>query len=629
MMKQLFTLATLSIFFIFQVNASHIAGGSITYRNIGAKKYVITLELYRNCDGGIELCNCPGGPQPCAQNINVSYKDSTGTYVNIFKVFSLKNVNPKVDVDVLNLCSKIKTVCTNCGTRTPGSFVPAYEKYVFFDTLDLTNVASNICVISLSYTNCCMQSSISNISNPASSTIFISSELNLCLENPNNSIVFTENPLFTTATDNETFYVPSVKEPDGDELIHSFTPINTNNTTIAPYTGINDSKTNLVSYLGYPNYNAPSPLGIRYNSNTGALNFQSTNKYSNIVQSRVEEWRYEKGRRVFAGAVNKVYTINSISGNNSNEVPVIFTYDQNNQLINPTHSKIIQNYLPQTIYAQANNQYCYTFSAADGYLSDDAEDTTDIWISLPFDESNTRWGKVQSTYLYNTSTRSINGPKRDSLKFCWTPSDSAVRSTPFYFYIHSRDHACPVKGMNTQVLTMYVNCYTSPIAITGNTTVNYNSNINYSTPLTPNTKYKWTVINGKINGADSLNTVSIYWQDQGYGSLILQTNDAAKCPLSSRLPVIVVQSSGIEEKNNHIVSIYPNPVKDLFKISLDDIQVMGDIQAIITNMEGKIVQKEIIHSNSPIIDVHNLDNGMYILQFMHSGKKFSVKFIKN
>jgi hypothetical protein len=86
----------------------------------------------------------------------------------------------------------------------------------------------------------------------------------------------------------------------------------------------------------------------------------------------------------------------------------------------------------------ADQPYCRTFVALDNDLSD----TTDLSCQLGLIGFN----GATITPLYNASTRSLNGPRQDSIKFCWTPTNSFANNIPYYLNIIAKDRVCPIKG---------------------------------------------------------------------------------------------------------------------------------------------------------------------------------------
>jgi hypothetical protein len=87
---------------------------------------------------------------------------------------------------------------------------------------------------------------------------------------------------------------------------------------------------------------------------------------------------------------------------------------------------------------------------------------------------------------------------------------------------------------------------------------------------------------------------------------------------------------GIDEHIRHGVQLYPNPVKDVANLVLDE-QWKGDVHFVITDLSGKqhIVHEVNVNGKKSIsLDVKVLTTGFYILNVGARGKHVSVKLIK-
>lgn len=56
-LKHYFFTTILLLYFIFTAQASHFAGASLTYSNIGGNNYLITFSFYRDCSGATAPTN--------------------------------------------------------------------------------------------------------------------------------------------------------------------------------------------------------------------------------------------------------------------------------------------------------------------------------------------------------------------------------------------------------------------------------------------------------------------------------------------------------------------------------------------------------------------------------------------
>lgn len=101
------------------------------------------------------------------------------------------------------------------------------------------------------------------------------------------------------------------------------------------------------------------------------------------------------------------------------------------------------------------------------------------------------------------------------------------------------------------------------------------------------------------------------------GDYKVRVKDTTDCEAFS--DVMNVQVTGIENNSNTIIQVYPNPVKDILRVSGIGNQVSGKIY----NYLGELVLE--VNTNDGLIDVSSLPNGLYILK----SDIGMAKFIKN
>ena len=119
----------------FQSYASHIVGSDISYSCTSTQGvWHITVAIYRDCSG-IPLVNCSGGCGTCNYTLNWQATDPGFTNSGSFSV-SLTSVT---DVNPNSQCPTAKSICTNNGCVTAGTFTPGIEKYVFEGDVDLSS----------------------------------------------------------------------------------------------------------------------------------------------------------------------------------------------------------------------------------------------------------------------------------------------------------------------------------------------------------------------------------------------------------------------------------------------------------------------------------------------------------
>src|SRR3989338_4862520 len=131
--------------------ASHYSGGEITYEYIGPNQYLVTLHVYRDCNG-IEV----------GTTHTVNYSSAT-CGVNASITLSLQSTT-----DITPLCPTAASAC-GCG----GSI--GIESLIFTGILNLPPGCTDWV---LSTTACCRNSQITNLSGASSQDFYIEAHLN-------------------------------------------------------------------------------------------------------------------------------------------------------------------------------------------------------------------------------------------------------------------------------------------------------------------------------------------------------------------------------------------------------------------------------------------------------------------
>lgn len=108
------------------------------------------------------------------------------------------------------------------------------------------------------------------------------------------------------------------------------------------------------------------------------------------------------------------------------------------------------------------------------------------------------------------------------------------------------------------------------------------------------------------------------------------TTNAPGCPIDIlTLPISVTNLSTLDTPSYTFdtVMIYPNPAKEKINIKNINLTEQKDLKINIIDITGRIVKESIL--TNEIIDIKNLNNGIYFLQFIHPKyQKKIFKFIK-
>ncbi|MGB0391593.1 MAG: hypothetical protein ACPGD5_08495, partial [Salibacteraceae bacterium] len=136
--------------------ASHIAGGDFQYECIGPNTYLITLNLFRDCDGI--------GMGTAAQS--VSFESPCGNLTGI----NLPLINPDFGTEVSQLCDASMSNSTCNGGPLAGM-----QQYIYQDVVVLNPDCDTW---TMSWNSCCRNALIENIVNPSGNSLTIAATLN-------------------------------------------------------------------------------------------------------------------------------------------------------------------------------------------------------------------------------------------------------------------------------------------------------------------------------------------------------------------------------------------------------------------------------------------------------------------
>ncbi|MCH2023261.1 MAG: hypothetical protein MK207_12350, partial [Saprospiraceae bacterium] len=232
--------------------ATHYTGFDLTYSCVGPNQYLVTLNVFRDCNG------------VSVGSSHVINYSSTSCGVNASLSLSRISVT-----DITPLCPSQTSACNGGG----GSI--GVERHVFEGILNLPP-GCNDWVLSTS--SCCRNNAITNLSGPGSNDIYVETTLNNTLSPCNSSPYFTYNPQLFACVGQNVNYQQLATDVDGDSLVYSMT--NCLQGSGSP-----------VSYSG--GFSGPNPLTdpVTINSQTGEISFTPTQSQVAVMCVLVEEYR--------------------------------------------------------------------------------------------------------------------------------------------------------------------------------------------------------------------------------------------------------------------------------------------------------------------------------------------------
>lgn len=435
-----------------EARASHAMGADLTYECLGGNTYRVRLSFYRDCIG-----------IPAPLNVFVNIRSvSCGRTLGV-----TCNPVPGTGQEVFYLCPTALSTCNG------GSFT-GIQEWVYEGIVTLPLQCPDW---EFSYSLCCRNAAITNISNPGSNTFYIYARLNNTISPCNSSPTFSNKPVPFACLGQQLCFNHGAVDADGDSLVYSL---------------VNPRQTVSTNVSYNAPYNASNPLAsspaLQFNSATGDICFTPTQLQVTVMAVLVEEYR--NGVRI--GSVVRDIQITVLNCNN--DLPTLSG-------INGTTD--------YDISVCANDTLCFNILSSD---INAAQTVSMVW----------------NNGVQGASFNSAGSP-RPTGTFCWSPGTADIRNSPYCFTVRVSDNACPVLGANTYSYCItvkgiianagpdqYIACSDqatiSASASGGNApyTYQWSNGFNGQTQTVPVGTYIVTVSDGVCTGTDTVNVVSAF-----------------------------------------------------------------------------------------------------------------------
>jgi len=451
-MKPLKLLTLLLLFIISEnIHATHIMGSDITYEHLGAKKYKVTVKIYRDCRG-ISLSTI---------NVRVSTnnKCATGIILTI-KRTSIKNITA--------FCPGTKAPCTPSNTYNSGKGV---EEHTFEGTIDLADpkyskwASSGCCEVYFNWSLCCRNGAITT--GQQSELFYSYAMLNICnldsfSKKSNSSPKMSNAPVaYICCNQPYNFNNGCIDSIDTDSLAYSLeNPLGRNINDLLSYNSPLNYSIPMTPYCPNggvtctPNPNALTPEGFFLDNKNGDVVFTPTNCTEvGVVVIQVKEYRKSpSGTQLLVGVIRRDMQL-IVENCKLNNTPV---------LTGPNDTIICM-----------GESICFDVNTYD-------KDGDTLKLS---------WNKgIQGGSFQIKNPNSSN----KKAEFCWNPGPNVVKNLAYTFTAKVEDDFCPRSAASIKSFTIKVSdrppfkiapvayldsCHQNAILNAGNKN---NSNLNYS-----------------------------------------------------------------------------------------------------------------------------------------------------
>ena len=398
----------LSIFSFTNANASHLAGGDITYKEIKRHVYDVTVTLFRDCNG-VAL---------------------SSEYLSVQGLGVLKSTYTLTETShsTIPFCRHGKTRCEDTSVRWPYG----YEKHILKCKVDLSSYVLSGNYI-FSWDDCCRNLAITT--GASSENFHIETLLNV--NDSNSSPEFVNEPVYMVSGINKTQTVSMLaKDVDGDSLVyHLVHPLQyaSNSFGRGTYVTYNNGYSYLLPFKG---------TGIKLDSFTGDFTFKATNLDITQLAVQVDEWRKISGVATKMGSVIRDIQIVLISDSNrTNPVTGALSVNKNPELSGFDSTSAY------SIHIKAKKTTCFTIYSTDK----DSGDSSFIAVT----------GGITGASF------TVNNGLNQTLSFCWTPTNADASTIPYTFAVNAMDNNCPLAGRSSHSYQVYVDYVPDMDTITG------------------------------------------------------------------------------------------------------------------------------------------------------------------
>ena len=542
-------LTALVFFFGSQASATHLISGNFTYEFVSQsgnqRTYKINLYLFRDVTG----VNLPS-------TATIYYKKTNQSTIS-----------------TLSLTQASVTTPTNTCNSTINYAVHKYSANV---TL---NAAS---VYDFAYSTCCRPMTATNLSNPSSQSIYLTTRI--VTSRPagrqyNNSVEF-DNRIMAASLNTPSSFVLNYPDADGDSLSYQITNVKGGSAN-------NLTPSNIAHATGYSNAAPLGPNGsLTIDASAGTMVAQSSVQQTAVVSIKVTEWDKDTtGTFKFMGITEKEFIFNFHNNASSN-------------LANATVDSASANFLSDTIHVSTSHPIypnSANFDSVQVRLTDPTGTTAYVLSAQPTDNSFKNFRLLSSALLTPGTWSLVFDYDVDSVSFMGACNRALVDSTTFTVDAPIIQIAAPADS------------------IYGNDTVTYT--LQHSGYVD---SVQWMVTNGSIEMSYGIDSVQIAWGVSGNGPGELSASAWTYGMSDTASISVIVYGIGIDE-NEFSVAVYPNPATEVLHV---EGAVHLDYE--ITDYVGRTLLAGPVRDHK--VNINALRPGQYILKLTDGPKSAIIKF---
>jgi ELWxxDGT repeat protein len=222
---------------------------------------------------------------------------------------------------------------------------------------------------------------------------------------------------------------------------------------------------------------------------------------------------------------------------------------------------------------------------------------------------------------------------QNGLKYNWNFGDgkSSTLNEPNHIYgaIGPFNIALTVENDNqckstTNAKIFVVNNPSTPV-ISGVTSTKTSATDSFSVANKIGSTYQWTLSNANFINGQGTNKIKVVWvPNKTVGSIKVKETNSFGCVSIDGQKTVTINTTGINDLENHLIQLYPNPTEN-YLIILTDLKID---QITIVDVYGREIEVN-YDSNSGLIDVSHLATGQYTIKLNNSNSIIYRTFIKN